>query len=409
MTVAAAARSEPGAPGADLERRRRALDLTGWGRPFKFVQPRNPCFWVFLALTGWGLVQLVKQFKAVEIGTASLISALAFMALYTVVLALVFRSIDRYGMQPLKLLAVAFVWGATAAIFGMAIGANGVLSEIYGKLFGTAFVTDWSDALTAPFVEETAKAAGFLLLLGLAPGRIRSFSDALLVGAFLGLGFEILEDLLYTFNAAILAPGADQVGVAFQMMLTRSATGLFSHALFTAFFSAGIIHLIGTPALDRNVGRGLLLIAIAVIAHAVWDGSDAIADDGGATVLVTVGIVLVGLAAFVYAFRLASSQDREWLRDVLRPEVDDGVLAEDELLAVAGTRRERRTFVKAGGEGSREGRRRRRRLLGAGLGLNRAIATAENGDRSVDLVAAREKVSDLSSITADRQATPAAP
>ena len=82
--------------------------------------------------------------------------------------------------------------------------------SIYTKVFGQAWATDWQAGLTAPFVEETSKGAIFLLLMGLAPVVIRTVSDGLIVGAYVGLGFQILEDVFYAQNAAFEQFGAHQ-------------------------------------------------------------------------------------------------------------------------------------------------------------------------------------------------------
>ena len=94
----------------------------------------------------------------------------------------------------------------------MALPGNAALMDLYAKFFGQAWATDWKAGLTAPFVEETAKGAVFLLLLGLAPFVIRTVYDGLIVGAYVGLGFQVLEDMLYGQNAAYTNFGVDQVG-----------------------------------------------------------------------------------------------------------------------------------------------------------------------------------------------------
>lgn len=383
-------------PGADeIEQRRQVLRLSGWGQPFRFRQPKNPMFWAFVTLTAWGTIQMFRQWSHVSLGVGAVVSGIVLLAVYGVILGLVFRNVDRYDGQPARLLTAAFIWGATTAVFGMAIPANEALEGLYGKLLGQAAATDWSAALSAPFVEETAKGAGFLILLGMASHRIRSLSDALLVGAFIGLGFEILEDLLYTFNAAVTAGDADQVGAAIQMVFVRSGSGIFSHALFTALFSAGLLCLTGTPALARNVRRGVLLIVAAVGSHAVWDGAGAIANGGSGAVVVMVAIIALGAAALVYAFRRAAAQDRTWLRAVLAPEVTGGALSQAELDAAAGTHREIRGYVKSpDGAGTRRARRNRKRLVRSCRELSRALARA-GGDDSPDVKKARQRIAAL--------------
>ena len=392
--VAGAGTSSPD----EIERRRRALELSGWGLPFRFLQPRNPCFWIFVALVAWGAFQMWKQLSQVNLEFTTQLSSVVLLGLYGLILGLIFLKVDRYGGQPGRLLTAALLWGGVAAVFGMAIPANDALSEIYGKVFGQAFVIDWWAAFSAPIVEETSKAAGFLLLLGLAPGRIRSVWDALLVGAFLGLGFEILEDLIYTFNAAAGSSGADQVQAALQMFFVRSGTGFFSHAIYTALFCSGLIYLIGTPALPRSTGRGILLMVAAVISHGVWDGAGAIANGGGAAILVSAGIVVVMALVFTYVYRLGAPREREWMRDILRPEETGGAISGEELDAAAGTWRQSRSFVRTPGGNRRfRGRKRRRQAVKASRHLARELV-ASGGVDSPGVDKVRTKIALLRTI-----------
>lgn len=360
---------EPAEGGPAL--RRQALAQSGWGSPVRLFQPSNPCFQVFVVLLAWGAVQMVKQWGNLGLGPATTTVSVFSMTVFGLVLAALFLRIARYGEYSRKLLLAAFIWGGVAATFGLAINANTAISGIIGKLFGQPFVTDWWAALSAPLVEETAKAAGFLLLFGLASGRLRSLRSALVLGAFLGLGFEILEDLLYTFNAALGASGPSQLTAAVETILVRGATGFFSHALYTAVFCAGVIYLIGTRFLRRDVARGVILMLAAVLLHGIWDGADAITDGIGSTLLMLADGI-AGILILVWLLRISAPQEREWTRDVLAPEVEGGTISAAELDALAGTPKERRKYVRApDGTRVRKGRHRRRRRLKQG---NRLVA-----------------------------------
>lgn len=52
---------------------------------------------------------------------------------------------------------------------------------------------------------------GLLLLIALAPRLVRTAFDGFVLGAFLGLGFEILEDISYGLNSGASQRGANQV------------------------------------------------------------------------------------------------------------------------------------------------------------------------------------------------------
>ena len=54
-----------------LQRRQETLEISGWGLPFRFFQPHNPCFWAFVALTIWGVIQMWEQWSHVNLGIAT--------------------------------------------------------------------------------------------------------------------------------------------------------------------------------------------------------------------------------------------------------------------------------------------------------------------------------------------------
>ena len=174
-------------------------------------------------------------------------TALVTSGLFCVAFLWFLHHADRWERTPPTLALAAFIGGGVAAPFGIAITGNGAIMSIYEKLFGQAWATDWQAGLTAPFVEETSKGAIVLLLMGLAPVVIRTVSDGLIVGAYVGLGFQILEDVFYAQNAAFEQFGANQSEAVLHIFVLRAVTGIPSHALYTALFGAGSIYLLGTP------------------------------------------------------------------------------------------------------------------------------------------------------------------
>src|SRR5262245_38676388 len=59
----------------------------------------------------------------------------------------------------------------------------------------------------------------------------------------------------------------------------------------------------------------------------------------------TVAIVLI--AVFVWIYRNTQPIEREWMRELMAPEVAQGVVSPDELNALAGTRSTLKSFVNA--------------------------------------------------------------
>ena len=111
--------------------------------------------------------------------------------------------VDRYEREPAKLALLGFVWGGLAAPWVLALTGNGAVLSIYAKLFGVDFASSWGPPLTAPFVEESSKYIGLILLFLLARNHVRSAYDGLLLGAFTGLGFQVFENFQYMTNAVV--------------------------------------------------------------------------------------------------------------------------------------------------------------------------------------------------------------
>ncbi|KAA1425155.1 PrsW family intramembrane metalloprotease [Mumia zhuanghuii] len=367
------------------QQRRDALDATGWGLPFRFFQPRNLCFWTFLVIVGFGVVKAWSEFtpQLDYFATAVTLSG-GIGILFTAAWAIWFRHLDKFEREPWSMVTVAFLWGGFAAVFAMAIDANTALNYLYGKLFGRDFSTDWAASLSAPFTEELAKGAGILLLIGLARHIVVSVADGVILGAFVGLGFQALEDFIYSGRAASAGFGADQVDTSIHMNAARIYSDLVSHPLFTALFGAGLIYLVGSRVQPRRVGRGLLLVFSAMAIHGVWDGMPALARGNGvASFVLMVGVATVALVALWWVFEWATHQAAPYAAKVLAPEVATGVVHQSEVDALFG-RKARKAFIKSPADGKkRAGKASRwhhRRIIAAVLDLNEDLASSYGED-----------------------------
>ena len=374
----------------DAERRQQAIDISGWGEPFHFWQPRNACLWVYVALVVTGLFKMVQMFAPLAGYYAPAFSAGAAIAVVsTLGWAWWFHHLDRFERQPFTVVLACFLWGGLAAPFAIAIAGNGALGSLYSKVGGAVWGANWSAGLSAPFVEESAKAAGFILILGLAPRLVRTPADGIFLGAFIGLGFQTFEDFLYAVAAATGSFGSDQVGAVTGGIAIRVFSDIVSHPMFSALVCAGLIYLIGTPAQPRRVGRGLLLVGAGVGVHLVLDSLAVIgADSNVPAILLLFGEFVLGLGVLWYAFRVADYREREFARDILRPEVTAGVLSADELDALTG-HQQRRAYLKA--SPNRRERRKRRHVLSAALDLCADLADAKGAD-TPDVIASRTEV-----------------
>jgi RsiW-degrading membrane proteinase PrsW (M82 family) len=381
-------------PAEELVRRREAIAVSGWGARFRFVQPHNACFWVYLAILvagSWYVVGTVADTASVfaQAYVASVLST----GLFALVFLYFLHRFDRFERTPGKLALAAFLIGGLGAPWAMALSGNAALSSLYSKLFGQSWATDWQAGLSAPFVEESAKGAAFLLVWGLALRVIRTVYDGLIVGAYVGLGFQILEDMLYGQNAAIEHFGADQAPSVLHTFVMRSLTGIASHALYTALFAAGLIYLVGTAAQPRRVGRGIALMLAAIVIHGVWDATSALTDGAVlVALLLMVALTVASVVILFIALRWARDREHGWMRDILAPEVTNGTLTAAELDAAAGRRRDRKAAIKRRPEGM--GRRREKHVLRATRDLAQDLAEA-GGDDSPAVLHSRAEIGRL--------------
>jgi protease PrsW len=361
---------------ADAQHRQsEALELSGWGERFTFVQPHNLCFWVYVALTGIGAVHLATSFAPVAgfygeaVAIAAVLCGLCGLAWW-----LWFRHIDRWERQPLGLVLAGLLWGALTATLAFAVTANGALLQIWSKLLGQDWANNWAAGLTAPFTEEAAKLCGFLLLLGLAPRLVRTANDGLVIGAFIGLGFAAVEDWTYAVNSTAAAFGTDPVGNAVQVSFLRISASFVSHPLFSALVCSGVVYLIGTAAQPRRIGRGILFVLAGMVLHFAWD------DAGGFGNWAIVPLLLSIVGGFwilSVAFRQAAPREHQFVRDILAAEVAAGTVTTDELDGVL-DRKARKAFRKAAP--SRRARRARKHLRRAILDLTHDVARARGAD-----------------------------
>ncbi len=327
------------------EDRRRAIEQSGWGEQFRLVQPHNLAFWVYCVLVVAGAYVISGQLSiAAAAFSGALISGIIAFGLLGVAYLWFIHYEDRYTTVPPRLAAAGFVWGAVAAIGAFALLGNDAVMSLYAKTFGASFAFDWGAALTAPINEELAKGAGVLLLLTLAPHLIRSPFDGLIVGAFVGLGFQISEDISYAWIGAANAFG--DIGAAQSTIVVRTLSSIPSHWMYTAIFGAGLVWFIGRPDVPARKGLGAGLMLTAMLMHGLWDASAAIAGNSVFGWIVPLSVAGVLITLFVWIYQKTQPIEREWMREIMAPEVGLGVVTPAELDALAGSRATLRSYIR---------------------------------------------------------------
>ncbi len=313
---------------------------------------RLPAFWLLVTLLGIGGWQIGSMLgTGLSAYPVATLLACVLFGLYAVPFVLVVRSLDYFEREPPLLLLAAFGWGGLVAT-AVAVRADAAAHDLLAKLVSARFAVSWGPAMTGPSVEEIVKVLGVVVIVLVAGTEINSVVDGFVYGAFVGLGFQVLEDVMYAVNAVALAGRGDRVGPVIAVFLLRGFLGgLWSHTLFSALAGAGVAYAV----LHRTV-RGAGWCAAALLGawsfHAVWN-SPWLADGFGYGVPgVLAALVLKGGPALVVILLLVHSAGRREAGYYLRKLVGDPrVATERELAALAtgGTRLAARRFAYARG------------------------------------------------------------
>ncbi len=261
--------------------------------------PRLPLWLSPPALVG-GVVAIL-----VVVGVAVTSPWSAVAALVPLVIVLPALSwLDRVEPEPWSSRVHALVWGG-----GVAIVVAGVANTAIGLVFGeTAAIV-----VSAPLFEEAAKGMG--VYWAVRRREVDGVSDGIVYAGWVALGFAVVEDATYFALA-------DVEGDFLPVFVLRALLTPFAHPLFTFWTGLAIglaVHR-GRPVWPAALwGFGL-----AIVTHAAWNGSLAIADvtyeaDENIGTAVVLGAIALFLALFVaVAITLFVMRRREQERFVER-------------------------------------------------------------------------------------------
>ena len=294
-------------------------------RPAVVYRPESAVFWLYAVALLVGILSVLTNYGQAfhETFAAQLVLAPAWLALMAFLVWLMFacdpfRSVRQYKQG----LVAGSALGASTAL-AMAMQGNDQLGQILARYLEPDIYANWLPALTAPFVEEAAKAMCAAVVLVLCASVFNRISHALLVGMFVGFGFDIAEDLTYATNEAIGSLDSDTSGAG-GSLLVRALTAVPAHWAYTGLAAVGVLLLL--PTFRNDVGWSRLrrvVVAVALFAgasfmHFVWDGP----------VLSVWWKFAVNIAVFVTAVLVLLRYERGWVVDRIREGRDAAPLAE---------------------------------------------------------------------------------
>jgi RsiW-degrading membrane proteinase PrsW (M82 family) len=337
----------------------------------------RPAVWLLLgtvSLGAWRLTDILQA--AVADYPAATLAAVGLFGLYAVPFLLLIGMIDYLDREPLILRITALAWGGlvatTAAIAGGTAAAN-----LIAKLGSPQLAADWGPALGSAGVEEILKALGVVAIVLVAPTALRSIVDGFVYGALVGLGFQVVENIVFAVNAVAVADGTDRLGPVAATFLVRGVLGgPWSHALFSAIAGAGVAYAVAGRR--RGAVRALIacaLVGSAFLFHFVWN-SPWLADGFGyGPVGVGLALLIKGVPALAVGATLiivAERRKADFYGAVLARLGDPRLASPDEIVALispvrrlAARQRARLRMGRAGGRAMRRLQRAQARLASA--------------------------------------------
>ncbi len=342
---------------------------------------KRPAFWmllVLLAVGGWRVGEILRRsIESYPVGTA--VSVVLF-ALYAIPFVLLLRMIDYLEREPLPLQATAFAWGGLVAT-SAAISGSTALQNILAKLASPGFATRWGPAVAGAGVEEILKVLGVVAIALVARAQVNGVVDGFVYGALIGLGFQVVENVVFAVNAVALDGGTDQVGpVVVTFLLRGFLGGLWSHTLFSALAGAGVAYALvrrdKSPGIRFAVAAALFGAAWGF--HFLWNSPLLEGGFGHSTAGLMAALLIKGIPALIVGVTLivaAERRESSYYAAMLAGLADPRVATPEEITALVSLRQRirarRRARLRLGRGGARAVRRLQRAQARLAVALSR--------------------------------------
>jgi RsiW-degrading membrane proteinase PrsW (M82 family) len=353
---------QSGPPAPPVVPVRPSLGRPRWGHQTSLFQLRQPAFWLFLAVVlATGYYTVTQQTLFQRISPSGWALSWLLLLLYALPIFAAVYLLDLYEREPLSLVVGALIWGAVAATT-LAGFANEGWGFVVARIGGPEFASRWTAALTAPLTEEILKVAGVVLIALIAVDEVDDVMDGFVYGAMVGLGFAVVEDVLY-FIAIF---GGTPSGVLAGFYVRVVSSGLYGHVLYTGLSGMGIAYFVSRrheATRAKRIWVALLLFLVAVFGHFLWDSPLLNFFPGhlntvGDWLQIPLAAAIKGIPLLVFVIvmvKLARRRERGWLELALASEVGSAALTRQELgilLDPHARRRSRSDMRTRAGEGA---------------------------------------------------------
>ncbi|MET0235149.1 MAG: PrsW family intramembrane metalloprotease [Kibdelosporangium sp.] len=298
---------------------------------------------IVLSLCGIG----VFAYLTARVGVVAELVGMGGALLPVGLVVAVFLWIDRWEPEPARLLWLGFAWGACGATL-TALLINNTAEAVGDMLLGNGGGDTISAVVSAPLIEEAAKAAFVLAIYLWKRHEFNGVIDGIVYAGMCAAGFAFTENIYY-FGRVFVEHGfgtADSAGVVAAFIL-RGVMSPFTHPLFTVMTGIGIGVAATTTRKAIRIAAPLSGYLLAVALHAAWNAAATL---GNATIFLNV-YFLVMVPVFVLATVMvnwARKREQKIIARALPAFVDEGLVpvSEVELLGSLKRRREWRRKVR---------------------------------------------------------------
>jgi RsiW-degrading membrane proteinase PrsW (M82 family) len=269
-------------------------------------------------------------------GVAGLVAVLTGLLVATLpvpIYVMLVLWLDRYEAEPLWLLGVAFLWGATIAAFA-AFLINSIGGSIVTATAGAATGEAFGALISAPIVEESAKGLVLFIFFFWKKEEFDGVVDGVVYASMVALGFAMTENIKYYGEAAL--SGGETLTTLF---IVRGTLSPFAHPLFTSMTGIGL-------GLSRQSNNKLVkytapivgLIA-AMVMHGLWNLSAILASVSplifiASYVLLMVPIFITAIVVVILGLR----REGRIVRDYLACDLQAGNLSQAEYAQLCSVR-----------------------------------------------------------------------
>lgn len=285
---------------------------------------------VFILLFMLLVMRLTLGLIGYGMGSAALQTGILVAMLPVPVYMLLILWLDRYESEPLWMLALSFLWGASFAAF-IAIIVNTAGAELVGESFGRSTARFYGLVISAPIVEESAKAIVLFALFFWKKDEFDGIMDGIVYAGMVGLGFAMTENMKY-YGEAAMASAAMRMDHLTPTLIMRGGISPFAHPLFTSMTGIGL----GWARQSNNKGikfvMPLLGLVLAIFIHATWNYSAVLAQQyGGAMFLAIYFVIMVPIfVAVIVSIFFALRREGRVVRDFLLYDLQRGLFTTED-------------------------------------------------------------------------------